>query len=97
VEVRLEIARANIDAVLTGPSQEQLVVAQAQIDSSESAVHVLESQIKQLTLSSMIDGIVLEGLFEPGEVASPGTPLFALAQLNDLTITVFISEDRYRE
>jgi len=45
----------------------------------------------------MIDGVVLEGLFDPGEVASPGSPLFALAQLNDLTITVFIPEDRYRE
>ena len=45
----------------------------------------------------MIDGIVLEGLIKPGDFASPGTPLFALAQLNDLTITVFIPEDRYRE
>ena len=26
-----------------------------------------------------IDGIVREGLIEPGEVTSPGTPLFALA------------------
>ena len=56
---------------------------------------MLESHIKQLTLSSMTDGIVLEGLIEPGEVASPGTPLLALAQLNDLTHTVFIPEDRY--
>jgi multidrug efflux pump subunit AcrA (membrane-fusion protein) len=44
-----------------------------------------------------IDGIVLEGLIEPGEVTSPGTPLFALAQLNDLAITVFIPEDRRGE
>ncbi len=44
-----------------------------------------------------IDGIVLERLIEPGEVTSPGTPLFALAQLNDLAITVFIPEDRRGE
>jgi HlyD family secretion protein len=95
VGVRLEIAHANLDAVLAGPRQGKLAVAQAQIDSTESAIYVLESHIKQLTHSSMIDGIVLEGLIEPGEVASPGAPLFALAQLNDLTITVFVPEDRY--
>ena len=41
----VETAQANLDAVLADPSQEQLAVAQAQIDSSESAIHVLESQI----------------------------------------------------
>ncbi len=41
----METAQANLDAVLADPSQEQLAVAQAQIDSSESAIHVLESQI----------------------------------------------------
>ncbi len=96
-EARIETAQANLDAAMADPSQEQLAVAQAQIDSAESAIYVLESQLKKLTLRSMIDGIALERVIEPGEVASPGAPLFALAQLNDLTITVFVSEDRYGE
>ncbi len=55
--------------------------------------HKLSSSLLDLG----IDGIVLEGLIEPGEVAISGTPLFALAQLNDPAITVFIPEDRYGE
>lgn len=96
-EARLETAEANLEAALADPSLEQLAVAQAQIDSAEAAIKVLESQLEKLTLSSMIDGIVLERSIEPGEVALPGTPLFTLAELDDLTITVYVPEDRYGE
>jgi multidrug resistance efflux pump len=96
-EARLETAQANLEAALADPSLEQLAVVQAQIDSAKAAIKVLESQLEKLTLSSMIDGIVLERSIEPGEVALPGTPLFTLAELEDLTITVYVPEDRYGE
>lgn len=96
-EARLKTAQANLDAALAEPNQEQLAVAQAQVDSAEAAIGVLQAQYNKLTLNSMIDGIVLERLIEPGEVALPGTPLFTLAQLDDLMITVYVPEDRYGE
>jgi HlyD family secretion protein len=96
-EARLGTAQANLDAALADPSQEQLAVAQAQVDSAKAAIGVLQSQQNKLTLNSMIDGIVLERLIEPGEVALPGAPLFTLAQLDDLMITVYVPEDRYGE
>jgi HlyD family secretion protein len=96
-EARLETARANLEAASADPSQEQLAAAQAQIDSAKAAMNVLESQIDKLTLSSVIDGIVLERTIDPGEIALPGTPLFVLADLEDLTITVYVAEDRYGE
>jgi multidrug resistance efflux pump len=96
-EARLETAQANLEAALADPSLEELAVAQAQIDSAQAAIRVLDSQLDKLSLTSMIDGIVLERSIEPGEVALPGTPLFTIAQLDDLTITVFVPEDRYGE
>ena len=97
VEARIETARANLNAAMAKPSSEELAVAHAQIDAAESTIHLLDAQIEQLVLKSMIDGVVLERVIEPGEVAAPGSPLFALAQIDDLTITVFVSEDRYGE
>jgi multidrug resistance efflux pump len=44
---------------------------------------------------SPIDGVVLERLVEPGEVTSPGTTLIILTNLDDLTLTVYVPEDRY--
>jgi multidrug resistance efflux pump len=96
-EARLETAQANLEAASAEPSQEQLAVAQAQIDSAEAAIRVLESQLDKLTLSSVIDSVVLQRTIDPGEIALPGTPLFILADLDDLTITVYVAEDRYGE
>jgi membrane fusion protein YbhG len=42
-----------------------------------------------------IDGVVLERSFEPGEVASMGSTLLTIANLTDLTLTVYVPEDRY--
>lgn len=96
-EARLETAVANLESAKADPSPEQLAVAQAQIDAAEAAINVLRSQLEKLTLSSMIDGIVLERSIEPGEIALPGTPLFVIAELDDLSITVYVAEDRYGE
>lgn len=96
-EARLDTAQANLEAALADPSREQLAVAQAQIDAAEAAIKVLESQLEKLTLSTMIDGIVLEKSIEPGEITLPGTPLFVIAELDDLSITVYVPEDRYGE
>jgi HlyD family secretion protein len=42
-----------------------------------------------------MDGMVLTRSVEPGEFVQPGAVAFALADLNDITITVYVPEDRY--
>lgn len=96
-EACLDMAEAGLEAALAEPSSEQLALAQAQVDAAEAAIQVLTEQIEKLTLLSPIDGIVLKRAIDPGEVALPSTPLFTLAQLDDLTITVYVPEDRYGE
>lgn len=42
-----------------------------------------------------IDGVVLYRSVEPGEFAAPGAPLITVADLDHLTLTVYVPEDRY--
>ncbi len=44
-----------------------------------------------------MDGVILTRNVEPGEFVQPGATTFALANLNDMTITVYVPEDRYGE
>ena len=44
---------------------------------------------------SPIDGVVLEVLFQPGETATPGANLVVVSNLDALTLTVYVPEDRY--
>jgi HlyD family secretion protein len=41
------------------------------------------------------DGVVLERLFEPGELATPGSTLLTIGDLYTLNLTVYVPEDRY--
>jgi multidrug efflux pump subunit AcrA (membrane-fusion protein) len=46
-------------------------------------------------IRSTINGVVLERSIEPGEIASPSSTLLTIASLTDLTLTVYVPEDRY--
>ena len=42
-----------------------------------------------------MDGVILVRNAEPGEFVQPGATALSLADLNNLTITVYVPEDRY--
>ncbi len=46
-------------------------------------------------ITSPIDGVVLERLIEPGEVAPPDSTLMVVADLDALTLKMYLPEDRY--
>ena len=94
-QAQLALAQAHLTAAKAETSPEQLAVAQAQIDSAQAASKVIEAQLDMLVLTSPIDGIVLVRTVEPGEVVQPGASLITLALLDELTIMVYVPEDRY--
>lgn len=91
----LDNAQAQYDLLIAGARPQQLDAAQAQVDAAQAAVDALDVQIGKLTLTAPVDGVVLSRVIDPGEVASPGAALLVIGQLNDLTITVYVPEDRY--
>ena len=42
-----------------------------------------------------MDGVILTRNIEPGEFVQPGAVAFAIANLDQLTITVYVPEDQY--
>ncbi|MEP7357202.1 MAG: efflux RND transporter periplasmic adaptor subunit, partial [Anaerolineales bacterium] len=102
-------AQAQYDVAAAGARPEQLAAAQAQVDAAqaqfeaaqaqaaaaEAGIKVLDVQIGRLTLTTPVDGIVFARTIEPGEVASPGATLLVVGQVDSLSITVFVPEDRY--
>jgi HlyD family secretion protein len=69
--------------------------AQTAVDQSEANLALLDTQVSQLTVSAPLDGIILTRNVEPGEFVQPGAVAFAMADLNNITITVYVPEDRY--
>lgn len=91
-EDMLSLAEAGLDN-----AQAQLAAAEAGVESAQAALTLIDLQIERAEIRAPLDGTVLYRSVEPGELAVPGAPLIVLAQLDDLTITVFLPEDRYGE
>jgi len=81
----VEVARTTLEAANSAVKQ-----VQAQISA-------LETQIGKLNVYAPLDGVILVRSVQPGEVIQAGMTTMTIAKLDTLTVTVYISEDRYGE
>jgi len=108
---RYEIAQDHLRMLELGSESPRVAAAQKSIEQAQAAVdqalkavdqaeaqlNLVDVQLDKLRLQAPIKGVVLNRNIEPGEVVQPGTIAMSLARLEDLTITVYIPEDRYGE
>lgn len=87
---QVQIAAIGLEQAKAASQQAESAVQQA-----EANLSLLDTQIADLTISSPMDGVILTRNAEPGEFVQPGAVAFALADLDNLTITVYVPEDRY--
>lgn len=89
---KVAAAKNGLEQARSAAAQAKAAVAQA-----EASLALLDAQIGKLVVTAPADGYILTRAIEPGEVVMPGAALLTLARLSDLTITVYIPEDRYGE
>jgi HlyD family secretion protein len=101
---RLDQATARQAALQTGIHSPAVVTAEKLLDQAKTAVAqaeaslaLIDTQLGKLTVASSTDGVVLTRNVEPGEFVQPGATTFSLGELSDMTITVYVPEDRYGE
>ena len=108
---RYDVAQDGLRFLQTGALSPKVVAAQKGLDQAQAAAEqagnavkqaeaslaLIDIQIAKLTITAPADGMILTRAVEPGEVVMPGSGLLTMARLSDLTITVYIPEDRYGE
>jgi HlyD family secretion protein len=85
-------AQANSTA-----AESKVTQAQKAIDQAQAALNLINVQMAKLVITASIDGVVLARNIEPGEVVLAGATALTIGQLDHLTITVYIPENRYGE
>ena len=95
-------AQAAPYELLAGARPEDVAAAQAQVDAAQAnlaqaqaQLELIDVQLKKLVVHAPTRGTVVARSLEPGEVVQAGAAVLTLGQLDDLTITVYIPEDRY--
>lgn len=103
-QLRYDTAYARLLALQTGTDSPAVVTASRALDQAKTAVAqaeanlaLLDTQLSKLIITAPGDGVVLTRNVEVGEFVQPGAIAFVLGQLSDLTITVFVPEDRFGE
>lgn len=101
---RYDAAYARLLSLQTGADSPSVVTAfnsleQAKraVEQAQASLDLIDTQIKKLTISAPIDSVVLTRNVEAGEFVQPGATAFILGQLSELTITVYVPENRYGE
>jgi len=108
---RFDRASDRLRALQTGLNSPKVLAAQKTVEQANAAVEqaktavsqadanlaVIEAQLAKLVVSAPADGVILSRNVEPGEVVNPGSIILTVAKLGDLTLTVYVPEDRYGE
>ncbi|MBM3179020.1 MAG: HlyD family efflux transporter periplasmic adaptor subunit [Chloroflexi bacterium] len=101
---RYDAAYARLLALQTGADSPAVIAAAKAVDQAQMAVTqaeanlgLIDAQIAKLTINAPMDGVILTRNVEPGEYLQPGAVALKLADLTNLTITVYVPEDRYGE
>jgi len=108
---RAESAQDRLLALQTGENSPKVAAAQAvfhqaqaaadqahkAVTQAEASLALLDTQIAKLTITAPADGTILTRSIQPGEIVAPSASALSLGRLDNLTITVYVPEDRYGE
>jgi HlyD family secretion protein len=87
---QVRIAAAALEQAKFALGQAESVVQQA-----EANLALLDTQITKLTIAAPMDGVVLTRNVEVGAFLQPGATALVIGEIGNLTITVYVPEDRY--
>ena len=101
---RYDAAYARLLTLQTGADSPAVIAAAKELDKAKSALAqaeaslaLIDAQIAKLEVKAPMDGTILTRNVEPGEFVQPGATTLTIGNLNELTITVYIPENRYGE
>lgn len=91
-EAELARLRAGATAETIAALEAQRAQAQAALAAAGANLKALDIELARTDLTAPAGGVILQRLAHEGELAAPGAPLFTLADLDEVTLTVYVPE-----
>jgi len=96
-EAGVAVAQAQLEDLLAGPTAEELAVAEAKVRQAEAEANVLRVKVEKCTLTSPLNGVVVNQVLRVGELAAPAATILTVADLSVVTLEVYVPENRVGE
>jgi HlyD family secretion protein len=91
-QAALHAARDLLDLVLAGARAEDIAASAAELSAREAELAVARQRLKDATLYAPADGIIHDRILEPGDLATPATPVYTLALMDPVWVRTYVPE-----
>ncbi len=88
----LAAKQQELRLAVIGPRKEDIAAAEATLKADESALALAQKQLADTLLYAPADGVIQNRILEPGDMASPQSPVFTLALDNPLWVRAYLPE-----
>jgi HlyD family secretion protein len=87
-----EAARQAYELAVAGPRTEDVAAGRATYQAAVAAVALAQRQFDDTRLFAPSDGVVEDRILEPGDIASPATPVYTIALPSPLWVRTYVPE-----
>jgi multidrug efflux pump subunit AcrA (membrane-fusion protein) len=89
-QASVEAAAAALTTLEAGATPQELELAQARVAAAQSALSTLETRRSLARVTAPRDGVVAARQIAIGELAGPAMPLLTIADLSQVTLTLYV-------
>ena len=86
-------ARQKLLLLEAGSRPDQIEAARGQLAQARNALDLAKTRLKEMTIFSPLDGVVLRKNLEVGELANPGVPILTLMKPSDIWVRAYVPEE----
>ncbi len=91
----VDVAKAALTQLDAPVSQARINVLEANRAQAVTQLDTLATQLDKYTLLSPIDGVIVQKTGHQGEIATPGVALLTVADLDEVTLTAYVTAADY--
>lgn len=91
-EAKLAVNQKTLDLAVLGPRKEDIAENEARLRANEAQAALLRQQLADSQLVAPVNAVVRTRIMEPGEMASPQSPVFSLAVTDPKWVRAYVSE-----
>jgi HlyD family secretion protein len=81
-----------LQLAVIGPRKEDIAAAEATLKADQAALALAQKQLSDTQLYAPAKGVIQNRILEPGDMATPQTPVFTLALDNPLWVRAYLPE-----
>ena len=91
-EAKTTVNQRTLDLEVIGPRKEDIGEAEGLVKAAEGRLAFVQQQLNDARLLSPTDGVIRTRIMEPGEMASPESPVFDIAVTDPMWVRAYVPE-----